>query len=490
MSGHGRRGRRIAEDRAAGVREANCQGVRKGRWDQGRVRMDSRADGFRRTLDSGRIPAHLYWIVTLVALLLVTDGFGTQAIGFVAPAIGKAWALKKGALTGVITMGLVGVMIGACGVTPLADRIGARRILIGCALAYGALMCATVLAHDLNSLLWLRFASGVALGGAMPAGIALVSEYSPTRLRATFVTAAVSGFSLGGALGGFVATLVIKSFGWPAVFVVGGVAPILLAPLLYLHLPESLPRVLIGKASALAMASAGRLSPGWSLAPAAAAPAADVRSHAPVAGLFQDGLALPTVLIWVVYFMNLMVLYTLSNWLPTIITGAGMPMSTANAATSFYQLAGIVGALAFSFLCDKVGSRRVLPLIFVGASVFCFLIGSAGAEASLVVGAAAAAGLFVVGGQSAANAFVGNFYPSHVRATGIGWALGVGRLGTILGSSVVGLMIGAGAEAHTLFEICAVPGLFAAVAIWLVAGHRRREAAAELAPGQPQTVKA
>jgi AAHS family 4-hydroxybenzoate transporter-like MFS transporter len=394
--------------------------------------MDSRVDGFRQTLDASKVPAWLYGVLCLVALLLVTDGFGTQAIGFVAPVIGKAWALKKGALTGVITMGLVGVMIGACGVTPLADRIGARRILIACALTYGVLMCATALVTTLPGLLWMRFATGVALGGAMPTGIALVSEYSPTRLRATMVTIAVCGFSIGGALGGFVATMAIKSYGWQSVFVIGGVAPIILAPLLFMFLPESLPRVLVGKASALAMASVGKLAPKWtpSTVPLAAAPA----SHPPVVGLFKDGLALPTVLIWILYFMNLMVLYTLSNWLPTIITGAGMPMRTANFATSFYQLAGVAGALLFAILCDKFGSRRVLPAIFILTSVFCFLIGSAGANATLVVAAASIAGFCVVGGQAAANAFVGNYYPSYIRATGIGWALGIGRLGTILGA--------------------------------------------------------
>jgi AAHS family 4-hydroxybenzoate transporter-like MFS transporter len=175
------------------------------------------------------------------------------------------------------------------------------------------------------------------------------------------------------------------------------------------------------------------------------------------------------VLFWVLYFMNLMVLYTLSNWLPTIVTDAGMPLSTATAATSFYQLGGLVGGLIFAFLCDKVGTRLVLPVIFLGTSVFCFLIGAAGQNGALVVGAATTAGLFVIGGQAAANAFVGNFYPSHVRASGIGWALGIGRLGAILGPYVIGSLIGSGATPHTLFELCAVPGLFAAVAIWLVA---------------------
>ena len=432
--------------------------------------MDARVDGFRQTLDSNKVPAALYWVASLIALLLVTDGFGSQAIGFVAPVIGKAWMLKKGALTGVITMGLVGIMIGACAVTPLADKIGARRILIACGLAYGVLMCATALATDLTSLLWMRFVTGMALGGAMPAGIALVSEYSPTRLRATMVTIAVCGFSIGGALGGFVASMAIKSYGWQSVFLIGGVAPVILPPLLFAWRPETLPLVLAGKANDRSMSVVARLAPGWVPGAAGFSEASNpVIAANPVLGLLADGLAMPTVLIWILYFMNLMVLYTLSNWLPTIITGAGLSLGTANFATSFYQLAGVFGALLISLFCDKFGSRVILPVIFLGASASCFLIGSAGVNPTLVVAAISAAGFCVVGGQSAANAFVGNYYPSQIRATGIGWALGVGRLGTILGSYVIGSLISAGAEAHTLFEICAIPGLFAALAIWLVA---------------------
>ncbi len=452
--------------------------------------MDSRVDGFRQALDSTKVPAALYGVLGLIALLLVTDGFGTQAIGFVAPVIGKAWMLKKGALTGVITMGLVGVMIGACGVTPVADKIGARRILIACALGYGVLMCGTALVTDLNSLLWMRFLTGMALGGAMPAGIAMVSEYSPTRLRATMVTVAVCGFSVGGALGGFVASMAIKTYGWQSVFLIGGVAPLLLTPLLFLFLPESLPLILVGKASQRALNVVQRLAPNWSPAASAAIEQKPAIAMNPVLGLFSDGLALPTLLIWVLYFMNLMVLYTLSNWLPTIITGSGLSLGTANFATSFYQLAGVFGALLISFACDKFGSRIILPVIFLGASTCCFLIGSAGVNPTLVVAAISAAGFCVVGGQSAANAFVGNYYPSHIRATGIGWALGIGRLGTILGSYVIGSLIGAGAEAHTLFEICAVPGLFAALAIWLVARKRSIHVSPTLVAAEPVNVKA
>jgi AAHS family 4-hydroxybenzoate transporter-like MFS transporter len=294
------------------------------------------------------------------------------------------------------------------------------------------------------------------------------------------VTVAVSGFSIGAALGGVVATLVIQRFGWPAVFVVGGVVPLLIAPMLWLWLPESLPLVTAGKVAARPMAAVAKLAPAWTRPSGAAEPEP---AHAPVVALFQDGLAGPTVLIWVLYFMNLLVLYTLSNWLPTIVTDAGMPLRTAIAAASFYQLGGVVGGLVFSFCSDRFGPRRILPAIFLGTSVFCFLIGTAGQNPGLVIGAATTAGLFVIGGQAAANAFVGNYYPSHVRASGIGWALGIGRLGAVLGPYVIGSLIEAGATPHTLFEICAIPGLFSAAAIWFVARKGSTAPAASVAPG-------
>ena len=438
-------------------------------------------DGFRKTLDSERVSPFFYGVIALLALLLVTDGFGTQSMGFVAPVITKAWALKKGAITAAVTTGLVGVMLGACGVTPIADRIGARRILVVCAIAYGGLMAGTALVTDLSGLAWMRLFTGLALGGAMPAAIALVSEYSPSRLRAMLVTVAVCGFSVGGALGGLANTLLIARHGWPSVFLVGGIVPIVLAPLLYLWLPESLPRVLAGKASDRAMAAVRRIAPHWS--PPAAAPVEAPARHFPVVGLFQDGFAVPTVLIWILYFMNLMVLYTLSQMLPTIITDAGMPLSTASFATSFYQLGGIAGALVFSYLCDRFGSRLILPAIFIGTSVFCLLIGVAGHDTGLVVGAATTVGVFVIGGQAVANAFVGNFYGSHIRATGIGWALGMGRLGAIVGPVIIGALHGAGARPQTLFELCAIPGLFAAAATWFVARNHGPARAAQLAAG-------
>ena len=171
--------------------------------------------------------------------MLFLDGFDTQAIGYVAPALAKEWGLTKGALGPVFSAGLFGLMIGALLFGPLADRIGRKRIIILSTLAFGVCALATAFVHDVNTLLAIRFLTGLGLGGAMPNAIAMTSEFNPRRRRATMVMIMFCGFSVGAALGGLLAAALIPHFGWRSVFVVGGVAPLLLVPILALRLPES-----------------------------------------------------------------------------------------------------------------------------------------------------------------------------------------------------------------------------------------------------------
>ena len=171
--------------------------------------------------------------------MLFLDGFDTQAIGYVAPALAKEWGLTKAALGPVFSAGLFGLMIGALLFGPLADRIGRKKIIIFSTLAFGIGTLATAFVHDVNALLAIRFLTGLGLGGAMPNAVAMTSEFNPRRRRATMVMIMFCGFSVGAALGGFLAAALIPHFGWRSVFVVGGVVPLLLAPILALRLPES-----------------------------------------------------------------------------------------------------------------------------------------------------------------------------------------------------------------------------------------------------------
>ena len=397
----------------------------------------------------------------------MTDGYDTQAIGYVAPALTGLWHLPRGSFGPVFSAGLLGLMFGAMVFTPVADRHGARRILLLYTAAYALLSLATALADSRGVLLALRFTTGLALGGAMPNAIALVSEYSPTRLRTLLVAAAVCGFSLGGAVGGAFAAATMHRFGWQSVFVTGGVFPLIMLPFLARWLPDSLPHLLADPAPHTRLAAIAReIAPGWSPGPA---PALASRHAFPLRLLFTGGYALPTLLLWAAFFCNLLLLYFLANWLPSVVHAAGLSIAMANSVTAIFQGGGTVGALVLAFICDRLGRpQRVLALAFLAAAACTALIGAAGTSPALLMLTVAGAGFSVIGGQIAANAFAGNYYPSAMRATGVGWALGMGRIGSVLGPLLGGRLIGLDLPTPALFQWFALPALLAALCILLI----------------------
>ena len=368
------------------------------------------------------------------AAVLFLDGFDTQAIGYVAPALAKEWGLSKAALGPVFSAGLFGLMIGALVFGPLADRIGRRKIIIFSTLAFGLGTLATAFVSDVNTLLAIRFLTGLGLGGAMPNAVAMTSEFSPHRRRATMVMIMFCGFSIGAALGGLLAAALIPQFGWRSVFVVGGVAPLLLVPIVAWRLPESVRFLaLTGQANARVAELLGQIDPKAAFTPATQFVVHEPRLVGmPVRHLFREGRALPTVLLWVVFFMSLLDLYFLSNWLPTVLNDLGASVSSAAVIGSMLQVGGVVGTFALGSIIDRF-SFRALAVVYFAAVFAVGAIGQLGHSVAWVTMAIFAAGFCIVGGQIAANALAATFYPTSVRATGVGWALGIGRVGSIIG---------------------------------------------------------
>jgi AAHS family 4-hydroxybenzoate transporter-like MFS transporter len=399
------------------------------------------------------------------AAALFLDGFDTQAIGFVAPALAKEWSLPRGALGPVFSAGLFGLMIGALLFGPLADRVGRKKIIIFSTIAFGIGALVTAFVQDVNTLLAIRFLTGLGLGGAMPNGIALTAEFNPRRRRATMVMIMFCGFSVGAALGGLLAAAMIPAFGWRSVFVVGGLAPLLLAPVLALKLPESVRYLaLTGGANERVAQLLALVNPAAIFAPGTRFVVHEPElAGIPVQHLFTSGRAAATLLLWVVFFMSLLDLYFLANWLPTVLNDLGASVSASAVIGSMLQIGGVVGALALGSIIDRF-SFRALALVYFIAVFAVGAIGQLGHSVIFVTIAIFAAGFCIVGGQIAANALAAGYYPTSVRATGVGWALGIGRVGSIVGPLVGGVLLTMKWSAGEVFITAAAAALCAALA--------------------------
>ena len=420
-------------------------------------------------------------ILTLVLCFLVVaaDGFDVASVGYVAPLLKTEWSLSPAQLGPIFGAGLLGLTVGSFLFGPLADRIGRKRVITVSLVLFGIGSLACAYAPSPIWLIVLRFATGAGLGGAMPNAITLSSEFSPARNRALLVTLMFCGFTLGLAFGGVVAALLIPAFGWKGVFIFGGIFPLCLVPVIWIWLPESL-RFMAGKPryerevrQVLKRLTGEANTPLARIAPEdAAGPSA---SKSAVGTLFSQRYRAGTLLLWLAFFCTLWVYYQVSSWLPTVITGAGIDPSHAARVGAMLPLGGTIGSLINARLMDRMNPFFVLAGSYAVAAVSIALIGFSIHEPTWVYPTVFMAGLGLSGAQTGANVLVAGFYTTAARATGVSWALGVGRIGSIIGAMTGGILLAAFHSTGAAFVLFATPVVIAGVAMlangWFYRGN-------------------
>jgi len=417
-------------------------------------------------IDSRNLGRYQILVIALCFLVVFVDGFDVQAIGYVAPALLKTFNVNKLALGPVFSAGLFGMALGALSFGPIADRFGRRPVLLFCTLSFAVMSLLTSTVDSIQGFMWVRFFTGLGLGGVMPNAIAITSEYSPQRARSTAVMIMFCGFSLGAALGGVVAAGIIPVFGWQSVFIAGAALPCVVFLLLLAFLPESVRYlVLNGTRNHKVQAILQKMDSSYCVDPAVRFIAREsVHKNNRIKQLFLERRAKLTLLLWVIFFMSLLELYFLSNWLPTIIGEVGIESSTAIMIAAGLQIGGTVGTLLLGRLFDKVPPFKALSAIYLSAALFVVLISVAGSSISLLAFAVFGTGFCVVGGQIGANALTATAYPTAIRATGVGWALGIGRIGSICGPLIGAALLSFHWEMRHVFLLSAVPVAVAAIA--------------------------
>jgi AAHS family 4-hydroxybenzoate transporter-like MFS transporter len=409
-------------------------------------------------------------IIVLCALVALLDGMDLQSIGLAASGIVADLHIAPSSLGTVFSAALAGLALGAFGLGLLADRIGRRAVLIGATAWFGIFTIATALAPSFGVLVAFRFLAGLGLGGAMPSFISLTSEYSPRRLRAVIVALLWAGFPLGGVVGGLLASWIIPAFGWQSVFWVGGVLPLGVCVVLVAALPESIGFLVATGAPAAQIASLLR-----QIFPATPVPDdatfflnEETARDVPVAQLFAMGRAAGTILLWVSFFIAFMMLVTNSAWAPILLKREGIGIREAALAMALYNFGSVVATIFVGWLIVRIGASIILPVAMICSAVSVGLTGYAAPSAGRVIVLEGLFGLFMGGGSSGLIALAAIYYPTAIRSTGVGWAMGMGRVGSFTGPLVVGSLVAAGLSTANIFVALGAPALLAAVTTAIV----------------------
>ena len=419
--------------------------------------------GLQAVMDSSRIGRFQVAIILVCACVAMFDGFDTQAIALAAPEIAASWKVAPAGFAAVFAAGLFGALIGAIAFGLAADRFGRKPSLLAAVALFAVVTFVTPFVHSVPALSAVRFITGIGLGGALPGIISLTSEYSPARSRATIVSLMFCGFPLGAVLGGVAAAQLMPVFGWEVLFFIGSVAPLLLLPVIVLIVPESIRFLALGghRVEVQRLLARMDVSRVWD---------GEIdglrQERGPSIGrLFDHRLALGTSILTITFLLSLMLSYFLVSWLPLLTRQAGVGMQNAVLGVAALNLGAILGCLFIGRLVDRYGAALPIGVAYVLGGMAIALIGLNAHAGPLMLTLCFIAGGFSIGAQMCVVALCATFYETQLRATGVGWLMGAGRIGAILGPILGGVLIARGMSATSLFFVAGGVSMLTAVGV-------------------------
>jgi AAHS family 4-hydroxybenzoate transporter-like MFS transporter len=425
-----------------------------------------------RLIDDRKMSAFNAQLVILSFFVALFDGYDIIAAAVALPQLKAAWNITDMRPVGwMLSASLVGILFGAPIYGYVGDRFGRKKAIIGSCLTFGAFTLAAAASGSVMQLLILRFFAGIGIGGIFPNIIALNAEFAPKRVRATMIILMFTGVTFGGVLPGLISVWFVGTYGWQILFVVGGVLPIVMGAVVQLWLPESIKFLVLKTQDREAAAGlVRRLAPGLEIGPRAHFVIRDeaVFPDFHIQYLFAGALRFLTPLLWILFICNQMAFYFSNSWMPTVLGTAGVSGSSAQIATSLFQLGGTVGGLLLSMPLNRQGLMPV-ALLFAASLPIVGSIGFLTGYVPLLMLIVFLAGFCLLGLQFGLNATSAMLYPTSIRSNGSGWAFGVGRFGSISGPVIGGYLIAAQLPLHQIFLLLLIPLAIGTVASFVMA---------------------
>lgn len=414
------------------------------------------------------ISSYQWRIMLLCFLIVFLDGLDTAAMGFIAPALIQDWGIERASLGPVMSAALIGMVFGALGSGPLADRFGRKLILCGAVLIFGLFSLISAYSTSIDELIAWRFLTGLGLGAAMPNATTLLSEYTPERHKSLLVTSMFCGFNLGMAAGGFISSWLIPQFGWESLLMLGGLLPMGLALVLLFLLPESARYLVVQNQGIETIRKVLKpIAPKRvELATAFSLPDQQIVAEKNLFRvIFSSVFGSGTLLLWLTYFMGLAIVYLLTSWLPTLLRDSGASLEQAAFIGALFQLGGVLSAVAVGWAMDRFNPHTVVGLFYALAGLLAWFVGKSLGDMAQLATLVLLAGMCVNGAQSAMPSLAARFYPTQARATGVSWMLGIGRFGAILGAWSGATLLGIGWTFEQVLTALIVPALIATLAV-------------------------